>query len=74
MAGKTNQFYELFTRFSKSANKFKRNVCIECGWSETTFYKKMRADASKPGGISIAEAEKIRDLAWEVQQGLKDAL
>lgn len=63
----------LFEGFACSAIKFREKVCEECGWSESTFYKKMRAVGSAKT-LSIAEMEKIKDLAWEVQQDLKDRL
>ncbi|SEW14040.1 hypothetical protein [Chitinophaga arvensicola] len=72
----------LFEGFCASGVKFREKVCEECGWSESTFYRKMRQgkieDPNRPGRmintISIAESEKIKDLAWEVQQDLKDLL
>ena len=72
----------LFEGFCNSGVKFREKVCDECGWSESTFYRKMRQekteDPARPGRmintISRAESEKIKDLAWEVQQELKDLL
>lgn len=78
----TNSLQSLFEGFANSGIKFREKVCEECGWSEATFYRKMRqekiADPDNPGqminSISRAEREKIKDLAWEVQQDLKDLL
>ena len=69
----TNHLRTLFEGFAGSAIKFREKVCEECGWSESTFYKKMRAIGNTKT-LSIAEMEKIKDLAWEVQQDLKDRL
>jgi hypothetical protein len=68
-----NSLRLLFEGFSNSAIKFREKVCQECGWSESTFYKKVRQTGSHKA-FSIAELEKIKDLAWEVQQDLKDRL
>ena len=68
-----NHLRLLFEGFAGSAIKFREKVCEECGWSESTFYKKMRA-VGNTKTLSIAEMEKIKDLAWEVQQDLKDRL
>jgi hypothetical protein len=68
-----NHLRLLFEGFSGSAMKFREKVCQECGWSESTFYKKVR-DTGNIKALSIAEMEKIKDLAWEVQQDLKDRL
>lgn len=70
----TNQLQSLFEGFSASAVKFREKVCEECGWSESTFYKKLRQTPTNKAIFSIAEIEKIRDLAWEVQADLKDRL
>jgi hypothetical protein len=78
----TNSLRNLFEGFANSAVKFREKVCEECDWSESTFYRKMRQekieDPANPGrminAISRAEREKIKDLAWEVQQDLKDLL
>lgn len=78
----TNSLKSLFDGFTNSGIKFREKVCEECGWSESTFYRKMRIekieDPANPGqminSISRAEKEKIKDLAWEVQQDLKDLL
>lgn len=69
-----NPLRSLFEGFSGSANLFREKVCEECGWSESTFYKKVRQQGNISKVFSIAEIEKIRDLAWEVQQDLKDRL
>lgn len=68
-----NPLRSLFEGFSASAVKFREKVCQECGWSESTFYKKVRGTGNNKA-LSIAETEKIKDLAWEVQQELKDRL
>lgn len=68
-----NHLRSLFEGFAGSAIKFREKVCQECGWSESTFYKKVR-EAGNNRAFSIAEMEKIKDLAWEVQQDLKDRL
>ena len=78
----TNSLRSLFEGFANSGIKFREKVCEECGWSESTFYRKMRQerieDPANPGkmisALSRAEREKIKDLAWEVQQDLKDLL
>ncbi|HEY9262022.1 hypothetical protein [Chitinophaga sp.] len=68
-----NPLRSLFEGFTGSAMKFREKVCLECGWSESTVYKKMRETGNNKA-LSIAEMEKIKDLAWEVQQDLKDRL
>lgn len=68
-----NPLRSLFEGFAGSAIKFREKVCQECGWSESTFYKKVRETGNNKA-LSIAEMEKIKDLAWEVQQDLKDRL
>lgn len=68
-----NPLRSLFEGFTSSGIKFREKVCQECGWSESTFYKKVR-ETGNSKALSIAEMEKIKDLAWEVQQELKDRL
>lgn len=77
----TNSLRSLFEGFNSSGIKFREKVCEECGWSESTFYRKMREIQkidSTTGKLtrifSTAEMEKIKDLAWEVQAELKDLL
>ncbi|MEV4883259.1 hypothetical protein MRBLMN1_001743 [Chitinophaga ginsengisegetis] len=70
----TNPLRSLLEGFAGSAVKFREKVCEECGWSESTFYKKARETRHHAAVFSIAEMEKIKDLAWEVQQELKDRL
>lgn len=69
-----NPLRSLLEGFAGSAVKFREKVCEECGWSESTFYKKARETRHSTAVFSIAEIEKIKDLAWEVQQDLKDRL
>jgi hypothetical protein len=37
----------------------REDICLECGWSTPTFYRKMRSDAR----MSNAEMDKIFELA-----------
>jgi hypothetical protein len=40
----TNSLKSLFEGFANSGIKFREKVCEECGWSESTFYRKMRIE------------------------------
>ncbi|PSL48690.1 hypothetical protein CLV51_10114 [Chitinophaga niastensis] len=75
-----NPLRDLFYGFSESTTKFREKVCEECNWSPSTFYRKIREDVrpdpNRPGKMIkiFSPAEKIKDLAWEIQQELKDRL
>jgi hypothetical protein len=57
--GKTNYLFDLHAAITELPKLFRKNVCAECSWSETTFYRKARGKNT----FSNAEKEKIRDIA-----------
>jgi|GEM_PF-5545545 len=73
-SSQSNPLRSLLEGFAGSAAKFREKVCDECGWSESTFYKKVRETRNSTEVFSKAEIERIKDLAWEIQQELKDRL
>lgn len=46
------------------AGLFRARVCRECGWSEATYYRRMKI--VNKGALSNAEREKIRSVAIEL--------
>lgn len=61
-----NSLQDVHRRLGKAAKIFRQRVCTECGWSETTFYRKVKGENQ----CSNAEKEKIAAVLTEVLKNI----
>lgn len=63
---------DIHTHFLNSVKVFKELVCLECGWSEPTFYRKLAS--SKSTAISFAEKRAIIKKAEYLVNRITDCI
>lgn len=68
---KRSQFEDIYMHFLHSAKSFKELVCDECGYSESTFYRKMVSGGS---GLSRSERASILEMAEIVVEKLTECI